>query len=173
MKWFLVRRVLTPMWVVQLYYYWKHRALVSRRAEVDLSASTAWGPGCVISAFTKVKIRGPLVMGRRVHIATGCFLDAGEAGLTIGDDALIGPNCTIVAINYRFESLDIPLPEQGSVSKGIRIGARVWIGANSVVLDGADIGDDALVSAGAVVGGQVAPRSIVQGSPAKLIFTRR
>ncbi len=99
MKWFLVRRVPTPMWVVQLYYYWKHRALISRRAEVDLSGSPAWGPGCVISAFTKVKIRAPL--------------------------------------------------------------------------DGADIGDDALVSAGAVVGGQFAPRSIVQGNPAKLIFTRR
>ena len=171
-KWKLIRRALTPMFVVQAYYYGKHRAFVSGRAEVDLADSTEWGRGCVISAFTKVKITGPLVLGRRVHVATGCFLDSGQ-GLHIGDDALVGPNCTIVAVNYRFDRLDVPLQDQGLVSRGIRIGHRVWIGANSVVLDGADIGDDVIVSAGSVVSGRVAPRTIVQGNPARVIFTRR
>jgi len=172
-KWILVRRMLTPMLVVQGYYYLKHRALVSGRAEVDLAGATSWGAGCVISAFTKVKITGPFVMGRRVHIATGCFIDSGRSGLTIGDDVLIGPNCTLVAVNYRFDRVDLALPDQGLVSKGIRIGHRVWLGANSVVLDGAEIGDDVIVSAGSVITGQVPPRSIILGNPARVVFTRR
>jgi acetyltransferase-like isoleucine patch superfamily enzyme len=67
----------------------------------------------------------------------------------------------------------VPLPEQGSVSKGVRIGHRVWIGANAVVLDGAELGDDCIVSAGSIVSGSIPPRSIVQGNPARVIFTRR
>lgn len=172
-SWRLVRRALVPMLLVRLYYLWKHRALISGRAEVDLAPTTRWGPGCVISAFTKVKVSGPFVMGRRVHIATGCFIAAGRAGLTFGDDVLVGANCTIVTGNYRFDRLGVPLTAQGTEGKGVRIGDRAWIGSNSVVLDGADIGNDAIVSAGSVVSGQVAPNSILLGNPAKIIFTRR
>ena len=75
-KWQLVSQALTPMLLVSLYYLWKHRATVSGKAEVDLASTTSWGTGCVISAFTKIKITGPFVMGRRVQIATGCFIAA-------------------------------------------------------------------------------------------------
>jgi acetyltransferase-like isoleucine patch superfamily enzyme len=169
----LARRALTPMVVVRLYYFVKHGAVISSKAEVDLADTTTWGKGCVISAFTKVKINGPFAMGRRCQIATGCFLGAGQAGLTLGDDVLVSPNCTILTGTYQFDRLDVPLQEQGTVSKPTRIGHRVWIGANSVVLAGAEIGDDAIVSAGSVVSGRVPPKTVVLGNPAKVIFTRR
>jgi acetyltransferase-like isoleucine patch superfamily enzyme len=172
-RWKLIRRALTPMFVVRLYYLWKHRAFISGKAEVDLASSTAWGAGCVISAYTKVKITGPFAMGRRVQIATGCFIGAGRGGLTLGDDVLISPNCSIITGNYVFDRLDVPLQKQGTTSKGVRIGDRVWVGSNSVVLDGADIGDNVIVSAGSVVNGRVPPNSVVLGNPAKVIFTRR
>jgi acetyltransferase-like isoleucine patch superfamily enzyme len=169
----LTRRALIPMVLVRLYYFVKHRTIISSKAEVDLAGSTAWSRGCVISAFTKVKINGQFVMGRRCQISTGCFLGAGEGGLTLGDDVLVSPNCTILTGTYQFERLGVPLQEQGTVSKPTRIGHRVWIGSNSVVLAGAHIGDDAIVSAGSVVSGRVPPRTIVLGNPAKVIFTRR
>jgi acetyltransferase-like isoleucine patch superfamily enzyme len=169
----LVRRGLTPMIVVRLYYLWRHGAVISGKAEVDLASSTSWGKGCIVSAFTKMKISGPFVMGRRVQISSGCFIGAGVAGLILGDDVLIGPNCTIVTGAYRFDRLDVPLQDQGAVSKGVRIGHRVWIGANSVVLAGAELGDNVIVSAGSVVSGAVPPNSVVLGNPAKVIFTRR
>ena len=53
---------------------------------------------------------------------------------------LIGPNCAIFTGTYVFDRLDVPLQEQGTVSKGVRIGHRVWVGSNSVVLDGAELG---------------------------------
>jgi acetyltransferase-like isoleucine patch superfamily enzyme len=91
----------------------------------------------------------------------------------MGDDVLIGPNCTVLTGTYLFDRLGVPLQEQGTVSKSVRIGHRVWIGANSVVLGEADIGDDAIVSANSVVSGHVPPNSIVMCNPAKVIFTRR
>ena len=169
----LARRALTPMVVVRLYYFAKHRAVISSKAEVDLADSTTWGEGCVISAFTKVKIAGPFLMGQRCQISTGCFLGAGPAGLTLGDDVLVSPNCTILTGTYVFDRLDVPLQDQGTVSKPVRIGDRVWVGSNSVVLAGAEIGDNVIVSAGSVVSGKVPPNTIVLGNPAKVIFTRR
>jgi acetyltransferase-like isoleucine patch superfamily enzyme len=161
------------MVLVRLYYFVKHRAAISSKAEVDLADSTSWGPGCVISAFTKVKISGPFVMGRRCQISTGCVVGAGEGGLTLGDDVLLSPNCVVMTGTYVFDRLDVPLQEQGTVSKPTRLGHRVWVGSNSVVLAGAEIGDDVIVSAGSVVSGRVPPRTIVLGNPAKVIFTRR
>jgi acetyltransferase-like isoleucine patch superfamily enzyme len=172
-RWRVVRRSLTPQFVAQLYYLWKHRAYVSRKAEVEIADTTEWGRGCLIGSFTKVKISGRFVMGSRVSIATSCFIGVGRGGLTIGDDVLISPNCSILTSNYNFDRLDIPLQEQGTNSKGVRIGNRVWIGSNSVVLDGADIGDNVIVSAGSVVTGAVRANSVVLGNPAKVIFTRR
>lgn len=163
----LVRRALTPGLAVRWFYRWKHGAEVSRKAEVDLAGGTAWGEGCVIEPFSKVKIAGPFEMGRRVHIATGCFIHADR--LIVGDDVVVSPNCTIVAANYRFDRLDLPLAAQGITTRGIRIGHRVRLGANSVVLDGADIGDDVLVKPGSVVSGAVPSGSVVQGNPAKVV----
>lgn len=49
----------------------------------------------------------------------------------------------------------------------------VWIGANAVIVDGVTIGAHSIVAGGAVVTKDVAPYSIVGGSPAKLIKDRR
>ena len=171
--WKLTGRVLTPMILVRLYYFFRHRAFISGRSEVDLASTTDWGPGCIVSAFTKVKINGPFVMGRRVHIGSGSFIGVGPAGMTVGDDVLISPNCVIITGTYQFERLDVPLQDQGTVGKPVKIGDRAWIGSNCVVLAGAEVGDNVIVSAGSVVSGVVPPNTIVLGNPAKVIFTRR
>ena len=170
-KWRILKRAITPQIVAQLYYLLKHGAYISGKAQVEVASSTEWGRGCAIGAFTTVKIGGRFVMGQRVQIGSNCFV--GARGLTIGDDVLISPNCTILTGNYKYDRLEVPLRQQGTVSKGVRIGHRVWIGANSVVLDGADIGDNVIVSAGSVVSGSVKANAIVMGNPAKVIFTRR
>jgi acetyltransferase-like isoleucine patch superfamily enzyme len=170
----VVKRALTPQLFAQVYYFFKHRAYLSGKARVEIAGSTRWGRGCVVGPFTQVKISGRFEMGRRVQIGSNCFIGAGgDEGLTMGDDVLVSPNCSILTSNYNFDRLDLPLQQQGTTSKGVRIGHRVWIGANSVVLDGADIGDNVIVSAGSVVSGPIQANAIVLGNPAKLIFTRR
>lgn len=54
----------------------------------------------------------------------------------------------------------------------VRIGHDTWFGHGSIVLPGVAIGDGAVVGAGAVVTRDVAPYTIVGGSPARPIRRR-
>lgn len=170
----LIRRFLLPASVVSLVGYVRFRCMISPRAEVELNPQVRIGRGTQISSFVKIKAsNGPLVIGERVTIATGVFIDAHTGGLQIGDDSMIGPNCVLVGVNYRYDRLDLPVQQQPKTSKGITLGKDVWLGANSVVLDGAVIGDHTIVGPGSVVSGPLPEKVIASGAPAKVVFRRR
>lgn len=170
-----LRRFLVPRALVTFYYLARHRAMVSPRAEVDLSTHLSIGRKSNIGAFVKLKAsEGPVHIGARTDIGTGCFIGGHRNGIRIGDDCLIGPNVSIVGVNYRYDRIDIGFREQGYSSAGPTIiGNNVWIGVGAVVLDGARIGDGAIISPNSVVSGAVPANAIVQGNPAKIVFTRR
>lgn len=52
------------------------------------------------------------------------------------------------------------------------IGNDVWIGMNALILPGVNVGDGAVIAAGAVVAGDVPPYAIYGGVPAKFIKAR-
>lgn len=54
----------------------------------------------------------------------------------------------------------------------LKIGNDVWIGANTVLLEGVSIGDGAIIGAGSVVTKDIPPYAIVGGNPAKVIRYR-
>lgn len=54
----------------------------------------------------------------------------------------------------------------------ITIGNDVWIGTRAMVKDGVNIGDGAIIAAGAIVTKDVPPYAIVGGVPAKIIKYR-
>jgi len=103
-------------------------------------------------------------LGKRVFINSGCkFQDQG--GILIGDDVLIGHNVTIVTLNHSTDP-----DRRGDLEPHpVRIGNKVWIGANATILPGVTVGDGAIVAAGAVVTKDVRPRTIAGGVPAKCI----
>ena len=169
-----VRRVLAPRLLVSIYYFLRHRAYISPRAEVDPDGSVTVGRHSRIASFVKVKASGGAVtIGSRVDVGTGAHIASGTGTIVIGDDCLISPHVCLLAANYRYDRLDVPIRDQGSTSKGIRVGANVWIGAGACVLDGVTIGDGAIVTPNAVVDAMVPANAVVHGNPAKVIFTRR
>ncbi len=108
--------------------------------------------------------------GQNISIGQGCFINMGCSfqdwgGITIGDDCLIGHNCTICTVNHSKD------PERrGDMSCApVRIGNRVWVGANVTILPGVTIGDGAIIAAGAVVTKDVGSNTIVGGVPASII----
>jgi acetyltransferase-like isoleucine patch superfamily enzyme len=170
----LARRFLIPSFAVTLIAYFRFRALISTRAEVELSSYLHIGRNVKIGSFTKIKAGvGPLRIGKNCAIANGCFISAGKAGLYIGDDCLIGANCSIVSSTYRYTELEVPFATQGNDSQGIVIGNNVLIGSNCVILDGAEIEDNIMIGAQSLVSGKIPKNSIAQGNPAKVIFERR
>lgn len=166
---FLVPRSLLSVWALV-----RWRCRLSPRAELEWSRNLKVGKGVTISSFCKVKSSGgPLTIGEGTQVAPFCFITSHPGGVEIGKDCLIGPSATLAGNSYRYDDLETPIRLQQQVSKGIRIGDNVWIAAGCVVLDGADIGSGTIVTPNSVVSGRVPPNSVLQGNPAKIIFTRR
>ncbi|HYQ82431.1 MAG TPA: acyltransferase [Rubrobacter sp.] len=171
----ILRRFLTPGFVVTLQGLSKFGAKISPKAEVEVTPNLRIGRKSVVSSWVKIKSEaGPLHIGSNVEISNFCVITSHTAGTYIGDDTLIGPNVSIIGNNYRYDQLDVPIRLQEKISpKGIRIGNNVWIGAGCTILDGADIGPGTIVTPNSVVSGKLPESSIAQGNPAKVIFTRR
>ncbi|WP_040920406.1 acyltransferase [Leptonema illini] len=148
--------------------------MLSRRATLSLIAggSIKIGAGCRIHHFAQLlTYRGHIILGENCSVNPFTIL-YGHGGLTIGNNVRIAAHVVIIPSNHNFQRIDIPIFQQGHSQKGITIGDDVWIGANSVILDGVTIGNGAIVSAGAVVRADVAPYEIVGGVPAKRIGVR-
>ena len=101
----------------------------------------------------------------------------------IGKYTSIGPGVTRICVNHNIDSISThPCyfnPIFGWVNKDsrektyIRIGNDVWIGSNAVILPSVtEIGDGAVIGAGAVVTKNIPPYAIVGGVPAKVIKMR-
>lgn len=85
----------------------------------------------------------------------------------LADEALIGHNVVIATLNHALDPAERATTEPSPV----RLGAKVWIGANATILPGVTVGDGAIVAAGAVVTKDVAPLTVVGGVPARKIRT--
>ncbi|MEK6619669.1 MAG: DapH/DapD/GlmU-related protein [Chloroflexota bacterium] len=109
-----------------------------------------------VSVGTHASIEFGNRIGSRVSIHTGCFLEL----VTIEDDVFLGPHVVFT---------DDPHPQCPAYLdcvKGGTVRRRARVGANSTILPGVEIGEDALVGAGSVVRKAVRPRSVVVGNPA-------
>ena len=118
---------------------------------------------------------GDIVIGKRVGIGFATHLGAlGGNRLIIEDDVMIGPHAYLGGVGYHFDRLDVPMREQGhNLKGGLTVGSGTWIGAGAMLLDGAKVGREAIVAAGAVVMGEVPDYAIVGGIPAKIIRSRK
>ena len=128
-------------------------------------------------SFLHLKVRGypsidqlrakGLVLGDKVAITRGVVLDPAHCHLIeIGDRAALGPEVIVLAHDA---STKIHLG-YARVAR-VRIGARAFIGARSIILPGVTIGDDAIVGAGSVVTRDVAPGMVAVGSPAREVMS--
>jgi acetyltransferase-like isoleucine patch superfamily enzyme len=106
-----------------------------------------------------------LRFGRNVFVNHGCTaMDLG--GIDIGDDVMIGPNVQLISSGHPTD----PATRRSEITVGrIRIGRGAWIAAGATVLQNVVVGEDAVVGAGAVVTGDVPPRALVAGVPARFV----
>lgn len=116
------------------------------------------GADCNICAH--VFIENDVVIGSRVTVKPGVQL---YDGVRLEDDVFVGPNATFT--NDRFPR-SRHWPEQFACTV-VRRGASV--GANATILPGLEIGENAMVGAGAVVTRSVPPNAIVVGNPARIV----
>jgi len=83
--------------------------------------------------------------------------------IIVGNNTIIGYNTTILAHEYLIDEYRI-----GEV----KIGDNVLIGANSTILPGVTIGNNAVVSAATLVHKNVPEGAFVGGNPMQIIYTK-
>ena len=108
--------------------------------------------------------------GKNIKIGKNVFINAccrfqDQGGIEIGDGSLIGHNTTIATLNHDFN----PDKRANLHPSPVKIGKNVWIGSDSTILPGVEIGDGAIIGAGSVVTKNVPANSIAVGSPARVI----
>lgn len=132
----------------------------------------------LISELTKEKINKTLKLfppiytdfGMNLHIGENVFINSGccfqdQGGIYIGDNCLIGHQVVFATINHDFD----PTKRGSMYFKPIHVGKNVWIGAHATILPGVNIGDGAIIGAGAVVNKNIPANCVVVGVPAKPI----
>lgn len=125
-------------------------------------------------AYTKyLKKRGVIVgkgtyffdpVNTNIDISNGIFI-------SIGEYCKITSGVRILAHDFSYSVLrrvyhDIPKKAAMTI-----IGNNVFIGINSIILLGAEIGDNSIIGAGSVVSGKIPSNEVWGGNPARFICT--
>lgn len=116
------------------------------------------GKNCNLNSHTLVE--GDVILGDNVTVKCGVYL---WNGMRVEDNVFIGPNVTFV--NDKFpKSKQYP-----EVFLSTRIKKGASIGANSTILGGVTIGENALIGAGSVVTKDVPAGELWVGNPARFV----
>ena len=146
---------------------------VHETAVVDEGA--VLGEGTRVWHFTHVsngaRIGARCVLGQNVFVGPGVTVGDGVkiqnnvsvyAGVTLEADVFLGPSC--VFTNVLTPRAHV---ERKNEFAETRVGRGVTVGANATVVCGHDLGEYALIGAGAVVTREVPPHAVVVGNPAR------
>ncbi len=116
----------------------------------------------------KIHTMGNVLMetmdGGKLEIGDGCIFNRGVmivsgAEITIGEKTGLAPNVMVYDHDH-----DVERSEENEDSykfSPVRIGSRVWVGANSVILRGSVIGDGCVIGAGSVIKGTYPPNTVI------------
>ncbi|MDD6192198.1 MAG: sugar O-acetyltransferase [Lachnospiraceae bacterium] len=85
----------------------------------------------------------------------------------VGDKVMFGPNVTIATANHPIEPglRDRML----QYNKDVHIENNVWIGANTVIVPGVTIGENAVIGAGSVVTKDIPANVVAVGNPCRVL----
>lgn len=114
---------------------------------------------------------GRVTLGQDVSVWYGAVLRADINTIVVGDRCNIQDNAVLhLADTYGVALGDDVVVGHSAILHACTIGNNVLVGMGSIVMDGAEIGDDCVIAAGALVppGKKIPAGSLVVGSPGKV-----
>jgi acetyltransferase-like isoleucine patch superfamily enzyme len=128
------------------------------------------GRGCFIARgvrLTAAKGSGDLVLGDDVTVLAHAVLDH-TGGLVIEDGAWISREAFIMTHDHARDPRSYP------TRASLRIGRKAWIGLRAIVMPQVrEIGEGAVIGAGAVLTRDAPAHSVMAGNPARVISDTR
>ncbi|WP_321401362.1 DapH/DapD/GlmU-related protein [Maridesulfovibrio sp.] len=121
----------------------------------------------------QVYIRYPhkVHVGSDVELNRGCNffpgLIAENSEIIIKNNVLVSPNVCFYSTGHDYTSSQKP-----DIGYRIVVHDNCWIGANSIILPGVEIGEGSVIGAGSVVTKDIAPNCIAFGNPATIYKKR-
>lgn len=110
-----------------------------------------------------------ICIGKGAYIGPFCNL-----GLcSIGDHVLLGTGCHVLSgfKQHRYDSLDLPIRDQGGENLEVHIGEDCWIGNQAVI--GNHVGAHSVIGAASLVVAAIPEYSVAVGQPARVLRDRR
>lgn len=121
-------------------------------------------PGAIIRDQVEIGDGAVIMMGASINIGSvigeGTMIDMNAV---LGGRATVGKNCHIGAGSVLAGVIEPPS------AKPVIVEDDVVIGANVVILEGITVGKGSIVAAGSIVTKDVAPNTLVGGTPAKIL----
>lgn len=109
------------------------------------------------NSHIRVRKKAMLRIGKNASFNYGCMLVVREK-VVIGDNLQLAPNVMIYDHDHDYS---VGIEKLEYLTSPIVIGDNVWIGANSVILRGTEIGDNCVIAAGSVVKGKIPANTVV------------
>lgn len=144
------------------------------RISVHRPWSVHLGDRCVLEAEVFLKVvddAAVLIVGSDSFVGRGTEFDVLQS-VTVGRHTLIAPGCFITDHGHRFGA-ESRIDSQGCSALPVVIGSDVWIGTQSIILQGARVGDGAVIGAHSVVKGEIPAMAIAVGAPARIVGKRQ
>lgn len=132
-----------------------------------------------IDKLTQSKGLRIVIRGNQCHIiikeytcfGNGCWLVCMgyDNNITINEDCMIADNVNIWATDSHpiYDKSNLITPINRSIP--IKLNKHVWIGKNSTILKGVEIGNDSIIGMNSTVTHNIPSNSIFAGNPAKLV----
>jgi len=157
-------------WFINPFVHHKgKRSKICRRTRMDVMPFNKFflGEDSTVEDFATINNGvGDIYIGDRTRIGLGCTL---IGPVKIGNDIRLAQNIVMSGLNHNYEDISMSISSQGVSTSPIVIDDESWIGANSVVLPGVNIGKHCIVAAGSIVTKAVPDYSVVAGNPARII----
>ena len=104
-------------------------------------------------------------IGKNVFISVGAWLDVRGGKIVIGDNACITNGCKILSHDRTAGALGNPEKWQRTTI----IGNSAFLGMNSIILPGVEIGARSIIGAGSVISKNIPPGCVVVGSKLRIV----
>jgi maltose O-acetyltransferase len=135
------------------------RRIILSISEVDIEKSVKYCGGGWIYGRGTLRIKNGTWLSPKTVMYTHP-----DALIEIGENCDIGPGVKFITGSHIIGDATRRAGE--GVAKDIVIGNGTWIGAYSIILGGANIGDGCVIAAGSVVTSDVDSNTLVAGVPA-------